>query len=272
MKWLPLFFCFFSSMVNAQHLYPLIDHCYMTSNNIWKITANEVIHSDEYGAITYTRIHEYNDKNQLSRFISKMNGLETELVHYFHHNERLIQQNHFSAFRDTFFLFYQYKKNRIARISRTNANRNILDVAELKYDLENRPLVLETNNLFGELLKTELVEYYNKNYIYIDLFAKNELQQTFKYDLYCKYNDFHSLNKKDFEDQSGKLLKFEKEEKLIRIVRGGKNDQGKERIYIEEITYDERNVWISRKIYELKPRSKRKKLVREINREIVYRS
>ena len=168
-------------------------------------------------------------------------------------------------------MVYQYYQKEIpTTILKVNKERKILKYAELEYTKDYKPVYLKFYNLLGDLLEKRSIEYFSKNQVVIRLFnPENQNSQFHKYELLCKYNQPKKLRKKDFKDLVTRPINLEIEKSLVRIVKAVQIDK-KERVHIDEISYDDTGNWLSKKTFELKNNKNKRRLIREIEREIEY--
>jgi hypothetical protein len=265
-----LLLCSFN-YINAQDLLSFIDDCKTCTGKVKSIkTIQKADYYDYQSPYIYT-VDEYNIDKQLVKTEISIERNLSKTIYYGYKDSLLIYEHHIIPGEDEFFLVYQYYKKKIpAKIVKVNNQKEILLYAELKYTTEYYPVDLKFYNLFGELLEKRSVEYSSANQVVIRYSKpQNEQSSLQRFELLCKYNRPEKLRKKDFKDLITRPINLVMKDKVLRIVKGVKTES-REEIQIEEITYDYVGNWLSKKTFELKKNKNKRKLIKEINREIVY--
>ncbi|MFT5166774.1 MAG: hypothetical protein ACI8P3_002006 [Saprospiraceae bacterium] len=259
------------SLLTAQDLFPFIDACKTCNGKVKSIKTIQKVDFNDYQSPLIYKIDEYNSYDRLVKTEISIDRYLSKTIYYGYKDSLLIYEHHLTPNEEEFFLVYQYYRKKIpGKIVKVNNKKQIIQYAELKYSEDFKPIYLHFYNLLGEVLEKRSVEYSSNNQVVIRYFnPKNQQSILQRFELLCKYNQPEKLKKKDFKDLVTKPLNFEIEDKLLRVVKAVKTEN-REEIQIEEVSYDDAGNWLSKKTFELKKNKNKRRLIKEIKREIVY--
>lgn len=260
---------------HAQNLLSFLENCdtdcYNCNGSIKKIVTKQRATFNDFRSPMISKTNEYNANEQITKTEVKIGKHVSNTIYYHYIDSLLIYEHHVTPGTKDYFLVYQYYQKRLpTRIVKVDKKRNIINYSDIIYSNNEEPVYLKLYNLTGELLAKRSVEYYSKNQVVIREYSvENEISNLYKYELLCKFNQPKKLKKKDFKDVVTRPINLEVEDDKVRIVKGVQINN-RERIQIDELTYDDHGNWLKKKTYELKNNKNKRKLVMEIEREIEY--
>lgn len=255
----------------SQDFYDLIESCNRHTGQVKSITTKQKADFLDYQSPTIKRIDEYDQAQRIIKSEIYSDRRKAKTISYHYIDDLLIYEQHKQPEEDDYLLVYQYLQKKYPRkILKVTPDRKIINYARLEYSEDFIPVYMSFYNLLGDLLEKRTLEYYGKNHMVIEYFYPElDFKQFQKYELLCKFNQPDQLNKRDFKDVITRPINIQKEDNTLRIIKAVEGED-RERIEIEEVSYDENGNWITKKTYELKKKKTKKKLIGEIEREIVY--
>lgn len=260
-----------SNYSSAQTLLGFIDKCDNCKGKIKRIVTKQKADSDNYRSPLVKRTDEYNENERLVKTEIALDGYISKTIFYHYKDSLLIYELHQQPSEEDFYLVYQYyKKKTPRRIIKVDLQRMIINYAVLEYTKDLQPVYLKFYNVLGELLEKQNVEYYSSNQVVIrSFYPKSQLSNLQKYELLCKFNQPEKLRKRDFRDVITRPINLEVENNTLRIVKAVQT-QTRERVQVEEVSYDKNGNWLSKKTFELKNNKNKRRLIKEIKREVEY--
>jgi len=259
------------SSLQAQELLTFLEKCRDCKGNVKSVKTEQKADLKNYESPTFKKIEDYNENKKLIKTQIFINNQVRKTVFYNYIDSLLIFEQHVQPYEEDYFLVYQYYKKKIPRkIIKVDKGRKIINYAELEYSAELLPVYLKFYNVLGDLLEKRSVEYYSKNQVIIrTFFPESQFSNLQKYELLCRFNQPNKLRKRDFRDIATRPINLEIEPEMVRVVKVVQTEK-KEKVQIEELEYDEQGNWINKKTYELKRNKKKRRLIKEIIREIEY--
>lgn len=268
-----LFFSIATTNVQAQDLFAFIENCKFCNGKVKTLKILERVENVATGYSTRKQIvHTYSQNKQLTKTQLYFDGRIQKTIQYYYKDSLLIYEEHKQPKEDDFFYVYQYYQKKVpGAVLKVDSKRRIKTVAKIEYTKDFRPVYLKIYDLLGNILERKTLEYYGRNYVLISTFnPKTKSTNVIRHELLCKYNKPQSLKKRDFKDIITKPINLEFKDKTIQVVKAVQISKKKEKIHIEELTYDSKNNWLSKKTFELKNNKNKRRLLRKIDREIEY--
>lgn len=267
---LPLLLCFITS-VQSQDLLPFLDNCKDCKGKVKRIKTKQKGDINDYQSPVFRKTAEYNIKEQLIKTELTIDGRLSKTVFFHYIDSLLIYEQHVRPEREDYFLVYQYYKKKLPRrIIKVDKGRRIINYAELEYTPDYVPIYLKFYNVLGDLLEKRSVEYQSKNQVVIrTFFPKSQFSNLQKYELLCRFNQPNKLKKRDFRDLITRPINLEVDSDMVRVVKAVQTEN-REKVQIKEVAYDNQGNWINIKTYELKRNKNKRRLIKEITREIEY--
>ena len=259
----------------AQNLHQLIDRCNWSPGSIQKTITRAKDFQVEIGAGESGTTHEYDLEGNLIKTTIETYASK-EYINYYYINNLLVKQTHQSVSRrnptESFALFFQYYNNRISRILQTTQEGDLIHTSKLFYDRNKRPALLKQFDLKGKHLYSQSVYYAGQSTVVISsLTAKDQLLFASKHYLCHRYAPIDELDKSNFEAKHEKIVRYALKDNKLSIVRSiDTGRKRKEKIQIEEVSFDERGNWKEIVLYELKKTKTKKKKLQQIQRDIIY--
>ncbi len=272
--WIFAFSAFFFLGINhtsGQNLLDFIDKCNYCKGKVKKIKTRQKADIKDSRSPYIYKTDEYNQSEQLIKTEISVESKLSKVIEYFYKDSMVLYEKHTIPQEEEYFLIYQYYHKKIpTTIIKATTDLQMINYSKLEYTKDLVPVYLKLYNLLGELQEKKSVEYFSKNQIVIRSFnAKTQFSFLNKYELLCKFNKPRKLRKKDFKDAITRPINLEIKNDLVRVVKAVQTEN-KERVQIEELDYDEYGNWVSKKTFELKNNKNKRRLIKEIRREIEY--
>ncbi len=260
--------------LHAQDLLTFIENCANCKNcsgKVKKITTKQKADINDYRSPMIYKIEEFNTNEQLVKKEIKFESRISKTVSYHYIDSLLIYELHKSPNEEDYYLVYQYYQKELpTKVIKVDKKRRIINYAEVLYTENKQPVYLKFYNVLGKLLEKRSVEFQSKNQVVIRSFIPDtKFENLQRFELLCKFNEPNKLKKRDFRDIVTRPINLEREDNTLRVVKAVQVDK-KEKVQIEEIAYDEQGNWLNKKTFELKNNRNKKRLVKEIEREIEY--